>query len=291
MIDLLAKGAVRVGDVEAEVHFTPTYFALRKISSVIAGSTAATALLTAALKYRVGLALSDEIFLQTTNPSQSGYIYGWHWVTLTGLPGYIGTAVGFAFSGVFTSTIPGTLTWFYLQGDCIQGICEPHFSVNLGTLGLIVSSGEPVRFHATILTGISGWSVIARSNYTGTIATITPNIDFLRNISAFFLPLPVASLPPASPRGYIGTLVIGPFSTGVSISPSTYQASFYASVYADQYAAVSTISWIGRDTIYITWPSPSTLILYNTLAVHLTTPMHILPGGYNYFTLLITFVG
>jgi hypothetical protein len=296
MIDILARGAVRVGDVEAEVHFTPSYFARLNIPYILSGSRSALSNLIASLKYEVipfdstTSIISDEIFLQTTSPNQSGYIYGWQWVTLTGLTGYIGTVVGYAFSGMFTSTVSGTLTWFYLRGDCMYSLCFTHFIVNLSTFGLVVNSGEPIRFYSTIFTGISGWSVIAKSYYPGTIATVTPSLDFLRNISALFLPYPVASFPDAAPRGYLNTFIFGPYSTSLLVSQGTYEISYYCSVYISQDVTVSTIYWVGRDTVYITYPSSSTLILYNTLIVVLSVPMIPQPGDYQYFTLLIRFV-
>jgi hypothetical protein len=296
MIGILARGAVRVGDVEVEAHFTPSYFALLNIPYILAGSRSPLSNLIASLKYEVvpfGSTTpikSDEIFLQTTSPNQPGYIYGWKWVTLTGLEGYIGTVIGYAFSGMFTSTVSGTLTRFYLRGDCLYTACLTHFFVNLSTFGLVVNSGEPIRFYSTIFTGISGWSVIAKSFYAGTIATVIPNLDFLRNISALFLPYPVASLSSVAPRGYLSTFIFGPYSTDLLVSQGTYEISYYCSVYVSQEVTVSTIRWVGRDTIYITYPSPSTLILYNTLAVALSEPMVPQPGGHQYFTLLIRFV-
>lgn len=298
---ILAKGSVRVGDIEQVVHFTPTINALQGIASVIAGSPVATLNFLAGLAYWVNYGgvdyASDYVFFQTTNPSQSGYIYGWQWVTLTGLTGYIGSAVGFAFSGMFTSTMTGTLNNFQLVGACYQTtdeygnpviVCPSLFTVGLS---MNVSAGSTVKFSSTIVVGISGWSVISSQYYWGTISTIIPNADFLRNIAMLFLPKPVASLANATPRGYISTINIGGYTAGVNVSLGTAQVTFYGSVYVDQDTDVGTIYWTGRDTLYITYPSPSTLYLYNTLAVVLSTLMALQPGEIMHrFTLLISFV-
>ena len=299
MIDLLAKGAVRIGDIEQEAHYTPTASALQGVASVITGSEVATLNFITGIVYLVNYGgvdhASDYVWLQTTNSSQSGYIYGWQWVTLTGLTGYIGTAVGFAFSGMFTSTMTGTLDGFKLVGACYQTtdeygnpvtVCPSLFTVGLS---MSVSSGSTVKFSSTIVVGISGWSIITSQYYWGTISTVIPNADFLRNIAMLFLPKPVASLGYVAPRGYISTFAIGGYSTRLSVSLGTAQVRFYGSVYIDQDISVSTLYWTGGDTLYITYPSPSTLYLYNTLAVVLSSPMDPQPGGYHYFTLLITF--
>jgi hypothetical protein len=303
MIDLLPKGAVRIGDIEQEVHYTPTSQALRAIASIITGYEMSTLNFIQGLVYLVTVPYpdttvtytSDYVWLQTTSSTTPGYIYGWQWVTITGLTGYIGTAVGFAFSGMFTSTMSGTLSGIKFVGGCYWTTDEYGnpvlYCADLFTVGLsmLVFSGSTIQFYSTIVAGLSGWSVIARTNYTGTISTVIPNMDFLRNIAMLFLPFPVASLSYVAPRRYIATLSLSGYNVGASVSLGTVQLIYYGSVYLTQAMTISTISWIGQDTLYITYPTISTLYLYNTLTVVLSTPMVLGKRLTHYFTLLITF--
>jgi hypothetical protein len=299
MIGLFAKGAVRVSEMEQESHCTPTSTALQGIASVMAGSQPGTLNFIVGIQYAVSSGnityVSDYVFLQTTGSSQSGYLYGWQWVTLTGVTGFVGTVVGFAFSGMFTSTVAGTLSEFRLVGACYQttdefgnpiAICPSLFTM---ALSLNVSGGSTIQFYSTIVAGLSGWSVIARSNYTGTISTVTANVHFLRNVSMLFLPRPVGSLANATPRGYISTLTISTLSTAARVSAGLSQLTYYASLTPSSSLSISTIQWVGRDTLYITYPSASTLILMNTLSVVLSTAMSLRSATTHYFTLLITF--
>jgi hypothetical protein len=283
---------VRVGDLEREVHYTPYPWTLQRIVTVLVTGNQNAVRITS-LRYIVsceyefgeGYVPSGYIHLQTASPSQPGYILGWQWVTLTGLWGFIGTVVGFAFTTRFTAIATGTIIALNLS-RCEGSTCTDLF---YGGPSLPVNAGETVVLTATIVTGISGWSIIARSNYTGTISTVIPNTDFLRNISAFFLPLPVASLVTAAPRAYIRSMVIRGQAVTVSVLAGSAQVTYYASVFPSQYLAPTVIFWVGSDTIFVSYPECYIMILANTLAVYLTTPVPLLPGGYHYFTLVITF--
>jgi hypothetical protein len=299
VIGLVAEGAVRVSEVEQESHCTPTSTALQGIASVMAGSLPGTLNFIVGIQYAVSSGdrthVSDYVLLQATSPSQPGYLYGWQWVTLTGLTGFIGTAVGFAFSGMFTSSYSGTLTEFRLIGACYQDtdelgnpitVCPPLFTM---ALSLSVAQGTTVQFYSTIVTGLSGWSVIARSNYTGTISTVTANAHFLRNVSMLFLPRPVASLANTTPRGYIASLIVSTLRATTQVSAGLSQLTYHASLTPGSSLSIGTIRWVGRDTLYITYPLASTMTLLNTLSVVLSTAMSLRSATTHYFTLLITF--
>jgi len=303
LLGIASFGAVRVGDVEQEVHNTPTRGALEEIASILAGVDVSTFLQFRALKYQVQTAggtilTSDYVWLQTTSSTTPGYIKGWGWTTLTGLSGITGSAVGFCLTVTFTSTITGTLVeiWYfggsYLATDPETGsLYVDWFWVFSSSTSLQVSSGQLITLSSTIVAGIAGASIIGTyGGYTGSITSVSVSPDFLRNVSMLFLPAPVASIPSVSgARGYIQYFTPPGYSSLVSVKVGTAQITYVATVTATNIFTPSYYTWVGSDTLYITYPTPSTLILQNTLAVYFSTAMDIQEGSPWGYTLVLTY--
>jgi hypothetical protein len=303
LLGVASFGAVRIGDVEQEVHNTPTTYALREIASIMAGVDAPSNLQIQNLKYQVAtpggtVLTSDYVWLQATSSSTPGYIKGWGWATLTGLTGFQGSAVGFCLTVTFTSTITGTLSNIIYSGACqasvdpstglVSTVCSQIFTSSLSAQ---VSSGQLITLSSTIVSGISGWSIIGSyGGYAGSITTVSASPDFLRNASMLFLPSPIASIPSATgARGYLRYFVLGGSSYPLGVRVGTAQLSYYTSVSLGSYLSPSSYVWVGGDTLYVSYPSSSTLILYNTLVASFSTPLTLLPGGTAYFTLVLTY--